>query len=168
MTDYIDMYYKPSPGDKTTKRQYVEVRRSRARYGLHYTDTWSLDHYLAIVISNSLKMLAEHSISFPGVEPFEDPDDWVSALLYHSESFKLYAERGKFETESHGDYEWPEHDWDDYFREEDGHTYWNLPEDEEEPMRLWSEKCRENEVVTKERIDESLDFLKEWWEALWD
>lgn len=168
MTKYIDLYYKPAPGDKTTDRQYVEIRRHRVRYGLHRVDTWSLDRYLSIVISNALNMMADHSISYPGVAPYDDPDDWVSALRYHAESFRLYSERGDFSSKSHGDYEWPEHDPDDYFREEDGHCYFNLPEDEEEPMRLWSEKCRENEELTKARIDESLDWLKVWWEALWD
>lgn len=171
MTNYIDMYYKPSAGDKTTKRQYVEIRRSRVRYGLHVTDTWSLDRYLAIVISNSLKMLADNAHAFPGSGIYEGEDGydkWIADLNYHAESFKIYTELDKREWEYHEEIEWPKHDFDDYFDESDGHCYAVFPEDEEEPMRQWQAKIDADHKATMLRVNESFDWLKEWWCALWD
>ena len=61
--------------------QAIRTFIHRGRHGWAPRDTWSLDIYLARVMSESIAHLAEHDHGYPAHEPWETPEKWKSYLL---------------------------------------------------------------------------------------
>lgn len=70
--------------------QTLDVARNgweRARYGYGHRDVWSLDSYLARIISGGTKKLAETTYVHP---TFMEKDEWIQTLKEISEDFADY------------------------------------------------------------------------------
>lgn len=147
-----------------------ELIESRSIYGLHKVDTYSLDHYLAIVISNALLMLANELHGWPAADGYEDLDGfdkWKNDILYHAETFRLYAEFDDRSSAHHDSIDWPEEDLDD--NAEILFDRINNPSPEyRAAMDKWIELDGKDYDLTRERMNETFDWLKKWWPALWD
>jgi hypothetical protein len=89
--------------------------RQRVKRGWADSDTWSLDGYIARVLSGMLARLAEQNHSYPARPPFETPELWdahlrdLSARLRRSEDdseegFEVTREAMKEFAENFGEY----------------------------------------------------------------
>ena len=54
----------------------------RGRYGYAYTDVWNFCNWYPYVGAEALRYLAEHHHGYPGVKPWENPNDWCEYLKY--------------------------------------------------------------------------------------
>jgi hypothetical protein len=172
MTDgYKKLDYRASSEDKTPRRIYKKIRKDRFMYGVSVTDTWGLDYYLSIVLGNSLKMLADNAHAFPGVDIYagdEGYDKWVADLSYHAEGFRMYAELGQNEMADHDNYDWPKDDLDVFTVDENGYGFFNPSPEWSAACDAWNATSEKRRVEARARVDEAFDWMKEWWEALWD
>lgn len=83
--------------------QRVRYRWQRAARGWADCDVWSMDSYIARVMSAMLTYLADHNHAYPGVEPWETPEKWDTYLrdlsarmaVWNNETF---SDKNAFET----------------------------------------------------------------------
>ena len=76
------------------KRQY---KQERLKEGISEYDCWDLDDYLIHIIIVGLKKLANTTIGYPGVAPYESHEKWVEYLQDLSKRFQEYSEIDPFD-----------------------------------------------------------------------
>ena len=54
----------------------------RGRYGFAYTDVWDFCDWYPRVGAEALRYLAEHNTGYPGIKPWETPEEWREYLNY--------------------------------------------------------------------------------------
>lgn len=64
----------------------------RITKGYCASDIWDFDHYLTTLLPAMLRELADNSIGYPGVEPFETPEKWKDWLLGMADKLELLQE----------------------------------------------------------------------------
>lgn len=175
--DYIELYAEKDPEDPQDVEPELteDIKKNRVNYGVSRFDTWSLDCHFAAVLSNGLKMLADNAHAFPGVGDYSDEnggfDRWVADLNKHAANFRKYYELSDRETARHDGYEWPDVDEDSFFKPIEGRknaVRWSPPEDYSAVLRQWTADNETDRVATMAGLRESLAWISQWWEDLWD
>lgn len=70
-------------------KRKIKTFFQRGKRGWGVSDTWSFDAYLAKVISEGTRHLAEVSNGYPSA--FENPEDWEKVLMKISKGFGDYS-----------------------------------------------------------------------------
>lgn len=60
----------------------------RGKRGYADCDVWNFDNYLRDVLIGGLKHLADNTISYPGIKPFETPNKWKKYLIKTSRTLQ--------------------------------------------------------------------------------
>jgi hypothetical protein len=118
-------------------------------YGVTEQDTWNLDHYLANVMANGLRMLMSSSTHcWP-----QEMETIASKLeFYASNPAETCLEYIDFSKDEHRDFD--DEKWLDF----DGQPG-------------FQEYCEKSRIIDEMRIvylNEALDWLKDNWSGLWD
>ena len=70
----------------------------RAKYGFSYTDVWDFCTWYPQVGSEALKFLALHNDGYPGIIPWETPEEWHDYLLELAHKLERCASTIDFEA----------------------------------------------------------------------
>ena len=149
---YRKSYYLTHP-HKWFKDLYWNVRNfwHRGRYGYAYVDVWNFCDWYPRVAAEALRYLAARNTGYPGVKPWETPEEWRQYLEYMANRLQRCAdsqdicfdeERNEYKDEldkiMHATHHREEH--------EDGSvSTWNELSEEQEEVRkkYWA---REKEI----------------------
>lgn len=123
-------------------------------YGINESDTWGMDHYMAAVLANGLRMLVAYGNAVRDVDEYERI---ASLLEFYSEDY------GKALSEN---IDWS-NDPDDTF---DDLIEWLNAEDRSKwpGMNEYCEKSSIIDEIKEVYIREALDWLRDHWGELWD
>ena len=123
-------------------------------------DCWDLDHYLARVICDSVKYLADEGYDFPGNEEFPTEESWKKYLYtivdllevyLDDEIFNVYEEKYMKMVEKKGIF-----------------TNSDYTPEEQELFNNYSAIEIENSNFKSEALQGALEKLAAVWENLWD
>ena len=125
----------------------------RATRGFAYIDVWNMDTYLAGIVPEMLRYLANNSSGYPGREPWETPEKYSAALLDLASDFEL-LDYDKY-LDTNNEY------CDEYMDK--------ILEPHHEPI-LHKFLEREEELGDAYELHKALTFqkLSEMWNTLWD
>lgn len=139
----------------------------RALYGVAAQDTWGLDSYLVLVFMNSLRMLADNSHGWPCGDDFPEFEDWITALNDTAGKLEKWYDRHDRHIEFHDTFDWPveEPNWE---RLDNGNSLYNPSPEYSAVVNEWSKQCDEYDDQVRIGFEEALDWIKKYWDALWD
>ena len=111
---YRKTYYITHPW-KWFKDLYWNIRNfwHRGKYGFAYVDVWNFCDWYPRVGAAALRYLAEHKSGYPGVDPWNTPEEWEEYLIYLSKRLERCAnsqdilfgeERNEYAEEFHAAY----------------------------------------------------------------
>lgn len=164
--------------DKIKARKVV---KARMKYGVHITDTWSLNHYLSRVIGNGLVLLADNLHGAPAGYPkgFENHDNtdfeaWKNDVRKYGKIFIKYSRKDDIEWEMHDFLQWPkerENHWEPAEYLGPGYQIYKSPDESTDYGKVWKQWVDMTAEFNKEideEIKEALAWFSTWFESLWD
>lgn len=80
---YTKRHYMTHPW-KLVKNIYWNIRNfwHRGKYGYAYVDVWNFCNWYPRVAAEALRYMADHHSGYPGVKPWETPEEWTKYLKY--------------------------------------------------------------------------------------
>ena len=173
---YKKSYYLTHPW-KWFKDLYWNIRNfwHRGRYGYAYVDVWNFCDWYPRVAAEALRYLAKHGSGYPGVKPWETPEEWSNYLNYLANRLQRCADaQDILFGEERNEYK---EEYDKTFtrafieeKDENGliHAHYDFtPEDKELHKKYW-EREKELDKADHEYDKETWRWLAEDLGHFWD
>lgn len=156
-----------------------DVYDSRLKYGVSKSDAFSLSHYLSIIMSNGLTMLADmlHGapVGYPNSQPNSSQDEtdfnaWQSDLRKYAAIFARHHGADDRHGALYETYGFPENI-TTTVELDNGMFQLVFPDPDTELGKKWkdyTENCRAYDEETSKLLTEALNWMATWYESLWD
>lgn len=154
---YSKIYYLKHPW-KFFKECYYNIKYAKQRIcrGWCWTDMINMNDYLINVIIGMLRCMARDSSGYPGREPFETPEKWISWLYYIA---------GELEECKEENYEKRNEYYEDYMKRLDD---WITNRELTDEDRKYFDRGKELAAEAVERRTKALSEIVRYWDYLWD
>lgn len=144
--------------------------QDRVKYGVSLSDTYNLHCYIALSISNGLKMLANNAHGWPGHD-FPEYEDWINALNEIAGKLEFVGRLDEMKSVMCDQIDFSQDE--DFLIEEiedgDFKGYFRINDSGHMPgMDEYSEKSDQLDAIADHYKTEALNWLNKYWGALWD
>lgn len=153
------------PDDEAGLKKRDEIITDRGKYGIALPDIICLHSYLGLVISNGLKLLAEHEHGWPGTEEFPTPEIWESQLLEVAAKLEQASTVDDQINKMHDEIDWSE---EDFPKEPEDFEDWLNSDYRSPAFQEYSRRSDEIHALAQKNAREALEWLGKYWFALWD
>ena len=154
---YSKRYYLTHPW-KFFRDCYLNIKYAKQRIcrGWCWTDMINMSDYLIDVMIGMLRCMARDSWGYPGREPFETPEKWISWLYYIA---------NELEESKEENYEKRNEYYEDYMKRLDN---WDINKEMTDEDRKYFEREKELAAEAVERRTKALTELVKYFDYLWD
>lgn len=149
------------PGNTRLFFRQFKWAYQRITRGFCDLDYWDLDHYLAELMAQSIKVLADETHGFPGTEEFPTYESWRDYLYEIVKKLRF-----SLNEDMYNQYE---ESWLKTFEGKELENIFNnrTPEEKEITDKYLAEENKNNTLKDK-ALHEALDMIIHVWSSLWD